>query len=301
VDLTKRLARRPTPLLGLVLAICLGVPSSGRAASVVLFTAASQDSGNNFFASVYGPGVPNNNGNIPLISTGVTLRSGGQPVDPTLGVALSGQPNTIGPLGGIPYGPNGFGGNDGGTTGFVNSSFTLTAAGTFQLLFEVAGDPKKPVASSLAVDNVRLNGTVLFGFESGLPAGFTSTGTTGTSPAVPGLSPTEGTRFAYLDSTGLATPIFDTSINHPPSASRLLSTVFTGRVGDVLTLDLAFQTNDGGPAPDDAYGIAELINAPTTVPEPASLTLLASALTCLAFTAWLRRGPSLGSHRSHTP
>ena len=51
------------------------------------------------------------------------------------------------------------------------------------------------------------------------------------------------------------------------SASRLYSATFTANAGDVLSLDVAFLTNDGSPYAD--YGIVAL----ESVPEPSSLIL----------------------------
>ena len=85
-------------------------------------------------------------------------------------------------------------------------------SGLYRLIWEVAGaDPK--IGSALAIDNVRVNGNLLFGFEGGIPGGFESLGTVGTSGSVPvsdpvggtnppAFSPTEGSLFAYMDISG---------------------------------------------------------------------------------------------------
>jgi hypothetical protein len=55
----------------------------------------------------------------------------------------------------------------------------------------------------------------------------------------------------------------------------------------VLSLDLAFLTNDQDPFDD--YAIAVLQPAATAVLEPRSLILFATALLALAGTLWLHR------------
>ena len=61
--------------------------------------------------------------------------------------------------------------------------YTVPTAGQYELTWEVAGADYK-VGSALAFDNVRVNGNLLFGFESGIPGGFTPLGSVGTSGAL---------------------------------------------------------------------------------------------------------------------
>jgi hypothetical protein len=151
----------------------------------------------------------------------------------------------------------------------------------------VANTLDSSLQSALATDNVLLNGNPLFHFQAGglgvLPTGLTGAGTYGTSGAITGLSPSGGdSAFAWIDTTGNQTPIFDTV--DATSASQLFSTTFTVKAGDVLSLDAAFMTNDGGPFDD--YGIVAL----QSVPEPTSLVLLAlSTAVGLAVYAVRRR------------
>ena len=167
--------------------------------------------------------------------------------------------------------------------------FTVTASGLYRLIWEVAGaDPK--IGSALTIDNVRVNGSLLFGFEAGIPGGFDALGTVGTSGSVTvttadgspaGLQPDRGDQFAYLDITkNGVTPIFDTVDGFV--ASRLYSTVFTLNAGDTLTMDLAFLTNEGDPFYD--YGIAALVS----VPEPSSLVASIVALVARGAIAGLK-------------
>ena len=68
---------------------------------------------------------------------------------------------------------------------------------------------------------MQINGNLLFGFESGIPSGFTALGSVGTSGALPvtdpygnslpSFSPTEGNSFGYMDLYGTVTPIFDSN------------------------------------------------------------------------------------------
>ncbi len=240
----------------LFLFICL----VGRArADVVLYTASTDASG---FGSGNAVSVPNiNNPYIPSIDPSVT-------VTPNPGL-LDG--NTVGPLNGITYGPFGYGLNTGGTTGFVNVSYTIATSGMYQLIWEVASTTASPGDSALATDNVQLNGASLFNFQAGgpgvLPTGLMGAGTYGTSGAIPDLTPSgTDTAFAWIDTTGGLTPMYDTVDGN--SASRLMSTTFSATSGDTLSLDAAFLTNDGGPFDD--YGIVVLV----AVPEPSSLSLL---------------------------
>jgi hypothetical protein len=239
-------------------------------ADAILFTATTDNTGGAFPVSV--PGT--NNVNLPPIDPGVTLTP-----NPAF---LDG--NVTGPLNGVIYGPVGFDGNGGGNTGWVESDYTVAATGRYRLVWEVAGaDPK--IGSALTVDNVRVNGSLLYGFEGGIPGSFLSLGSVGTSGAVPvttatggslpDFSPTEGSAFAYLDiKHNTVSPIFDTVDGFV--ASRLYSDVFMLSGGDTLSMSLAFLTNDGAPFYD--YGIAALIS----IPEPSTLTISAIALAALA-------------------
>jgi hypothetical protein len=264
--------------LGVLAAVmAAGTPA---AADTILFTASTDNTGGAFPVSV--PGT--NNPNIPMIDPGVTLNP-----NPAL---LNGF--QTGPLNGVLYGPFGFGANGGGNTNWVSSSFTVTATGKYQLIWEVAGaDPK--IGSALAFDNVRVNGSLLYGFESGIPGGFTALGTVGTSGALPvsdpvggtsppPFAPTEGNSFGFMDVTGGIKPVYDQV--DPYLGSRLLSSTFDLSAGDRLTMDLAFLTNEGDPFHD--YGIAAL----RFVPEPSSLLLglLAIVPIALAVRSGIRAG-----------
>jgi hypothetical protein len=258
--------------LWLALVASFGLVEAGRgSADTILFTASTDNTG-----GLNPVSVPNaNNPFIPSISPGVTLTPNPALLDS----------NLVGPLNGILYGPFGFGGNEGGTTGFVHVSFTLPAlpagATGFRLVWEVSDVIDHSRVSALAIDNVRLGNTLLFGFDSGIPAGFTALGTVGTSGPITGLSPTQGTAFAFLDTTGNIPPIYDTVDG--TFGSRLFSSGFSATAGTVLSLDVAFLTNDGGPFHD--YGIVAL----QAIPEPASVRLLASGVACLAGFAYRRR------------
>jgi hypothetical protein len=256
------------------LAPCLG--------DVILFTASTDNTGGANPVSV--PGT--NNPNIPTISAGVTVTP-----NPAL---LDG--NITGPLNGISYGPFGFGANGGGNTGWVNISYTAVDSGLVRLVWEVAGADAK-IGSALLTDNVRIDGNLQYGFESGLPAGSTALGTVGTSGALnvtdssnnplPPFNPTEGSKFAWLDISGGVTPIYDTV--DPYTGSQLFSAAFQLNAGSTLTLDAAFLTNEGDPFHD--YGIVTL----QVVPEAPGLTLALIGMTvgagCAGLTGWWTRKP----------
>jgi hypothetical protein len=255
------------------------------AGDVVLFTASTDYSGGTNPISV--PNDPvNQNPYIPSISPSVTVSP-----DPAL---LDGS--TAGPLNGITYGPLAYNGNTGGTTGFVNVSYTFASTGVFQLVWEVSNVTGSSGQSALATDNVLLDGAPLFNFLAGglgvLPTGLTGAGTYGTSGAISGLSPSGGdAAFAWIDSTGNQTPVFDTVDGK--SASQLYSTTFTAAAGEVISLDAAFLTNDG--APYDDYGIVAIDSVPTSssVPLPSALAQVAVSIAILW--GWRnRRSFSLG-------
>lgn len=254
---------------GLLIALIAGSGlSSGtaHAATIVLFTADTDNTG-----GTNPIGVPaNNNPNIPSISSGVTLNPG---------TALFNGEAT-GPLNGITYGPGAFSGNTGGTTGFVNSSYTFSTGGTYNLVWEVANVRDTAFSSALGIDNVTLNGSSLYDFESGISSDFTVLGTAGTSGAVSNLAPTEGSSFAFLDTTGNYRPIYDTV--NGTNGSRLISSAFSVNAGDVLSLDIAFLSNDGASFPD--YGIATVTNDP--IPDPTLVPEPSHALTPLALGAF---------------
>ncbi len=107
-----------------------GATLDAYAGDIILFTASTDYTLNNPSGGYSFPNDPTNqNPNLPAISNGVTL-------SPTLG----GLSNTlVGPLpDGTTYGPAGFIPNAGGTTGWVTTSYTFGASGTFQIIWEVA-------------------------------------------------------------------------------------------------------------------------------------------------------------------
>ncbi len=261
-----RLGRSLVPLL--IPLIWLGAESPARA-SIILYTASTDNTGGVAPQSV--PSV--NNMNLPPIDPGVTINP-----NPAF---LDG--NTVGPINGITYGPFGFVGNTGGTTGFVSVSYTIAVSGLYQLTWEVGDAIDHSRVSALAIDNVQLGGALLYGFESGIPAGFASLGSVGTSTAVLDLAPTQGSSFAYLDTTGNSPVIYDTVDG--TEGSQLISSPFAATAGQILSLDMAFLTNDGGPFDD--YGIAVL---DVVVPEPSALAMaLIAAVTGVAVQLWRRR------------
>ncbi len=164
----------------------------------------------------------------------------------------------------------------------MNVSYVIPVSGLYQLIWEVGNAIDNTRTSALAIDNVKLDSTLLYGFESGIPAGFAGLGSVGTSGAVTDLSPTEGNSFAYLDTTGNSPVIFNTVDG--TFGSQLFSSPFAVTAGQTLSMDIAFLTNDGGPLDD--YGIAAL----SVVPEPNTLTIsLIGMVTGLALHHWRRR------------
>jgi hypothetical protein len=240
------------------------------AGDIILFTASTDFTGNVPSGGFSFPNDPSNqNPNLPAISSGVTLSR-----------ASGGLSNTtVGPLpDGTIYGPFGFNQNAGGTTGFITTSYTFAAGGAFRLVWEVAEVLFAQGGDALATDNIMLNGAKIAQFQpgGGLPLGYTGLGSFGTSAGVPGL-PTSGgdPGFGWMDvqpnvSTGVSS-LFDTS-GDVFSASRLMSATINVNAGDVLSLDVAFMTNDGSPFND--YGAVAL----ESVPEPTSLLLAAVGL-----------------------
>jgi hypothetical protein len=247
-------------------------------ADIVLFTASVGDPNNPFSPSV--PGT--NNPNIPTIDPAVTLTPSSALLDG----------NITGPLNNVTYGPFGFGGGPGGNTGWVTIKDTVSVTGRYQLIWEVAGaDPK--IGSALVIDNVKINGNLLFGFESGIPGGFSPLGTVGTSGPLtvtdafgnplPNFDPTEGSNFAFLDISSKITPIYDT-VDPLYFGSRLYSSLFNLSAGDTLTMDMAFMTNEGTiDFPD--YGIATL----NSVPEPSGFFIASITIAMLGAAGLIRR------------
>jgi hypothetical protein len=241
------------------------------AGSTILFTASTDYTGgtpnpDGSFGYAYPNNPVNQNPYIPAISAGVTLTPASGGFDG----------NLVGPLpDGSTYGPFGFNGNAGGSTGWVTTSYVLPTTGTYQLLWEVANIINCAGANALATDNIAVNGRPIFTFSNGgvgaLPSGFSGLGNYGTSGAVPDLPPSgTSSAFAYMDvqpppSTTNVAPIFDTVDGY--SASRIYSATFRANAGDKLTLDVAFLTSDGSPYGD--YGIVAL----QSVPEPPSVVM----------------------------
>lgn len=275
----------------LLVALCAAWAAPARALpqSVILFTA---DTANDLDPGGTTLGVPadSNGGHLPAISAGVTLSVGGIPV-----VEAPLQGDIVGPLNDNTYGPVGFLGEVAGSTGWVTTSFTFAQSGRGRLFWEVANVLDFSFDSVLGIDNVLLTNTLgdtvfHFGFESGLPAGFRSRGVAATSPAVPGLAPTEGNLFAFLDTivpmAGPTAPRFDT--DDGVHAAQLMSPFMFFNAGDTLSMDLVFVTSDGGSEFHDYAVVA-------VVPEPGSLVLLMSGLLGLGCARRGRRRQHAGA------
>jgi PEP-CTERM motif len=257
-----------------VLLLLHGSGRGGTTSPIVLFTASTDYTGNVPAGGYSFPDDPTQqNPNLPTISSGVMLSQ------PYGGLSNT----TVGPLpDGTTYGPSGFNQNAGGTTGWVTTSYTFTAAGQYQLVWEVANVFGTQGGDALATDNITLNGNKIVQFQPGgtLPAGYTGLGSYGTSAGVAGL-PTSGgdPAFAWMDvqptsSTGVS-PIFDTS-GEVYSVSRMYSATISVQKNDTLNIDVAFITGSGSPYND--YAAVALLS----VPEPSSLVLAAMALVGVA-------------------
>ena len=240
-------------------------------AGAVLFTAGADTSGMTNPVSI----PPSSNPHIPLISPGVTLA-------PTAPIPLDGV--TTGPLNGITYGPGAFSGSTGGTTGFINVSYTIGSGDLLQPFFvEVANVGDTAFQSGLALDNIEINGALIEGFESGVPAaGWTFNGFNMISGGVTNLTPTEGSSFLFMDTTATGSAaIFDT-VDGTNAAN--LSTNLGLMLGDTLSFDIAFLTTDGTSTFHD-YGLAA-IGVPGVigvVSEPAMLALFGLGLAGFGF------------------
>ena len=253
------------PFVVATVLLLAGTTLGAYAGDIILFTASTDYTGNTPTGGYSFPNDPmNQNPNLPAISNGVMLSQNS-----------GGLSNTVvGPLpDGTTYGPAGFIPNAGGTTGWVTTSYTFLASGTYQIIWEVAEVFGAQGGDALATDSIKLNGSEVVQFQPGgmLPSGYSGAGSYGTSAGVPGL-PTSGgdPGFAWMDvqpnvSTGISA-IFDTS-GDVYSASQLFSATINVNQGDMLSLDVAFMTNDGTPFND--YGVVAL----QSVPEPSSLVL----------------------------
>jgi hypothetical protein len=86
---------------------------------------------------------------------------------------------------------------------------------------------------------------VLEGFESGLmPSGWVLEGSGGVSGAVPGLAPTEGSHFAFINNNGGVSTVF-TGVSGATTGSVLTTATFVLGDGETVTAGLNFVTNDG--------------------------------------------------------
>lgn len=147
------------------LAALASVHVAGRDATAdltVLFTASTDDTGgvpnaDGSYGAAYPNDPVNQNPYIPAISAGVTLSQASGGFDG----------NFVGPLpDGSTYGPFGFNGNAGGSTGWVTTSYVLPTSGTYQLIWEVANTINCAGSDALVTDNIAINGSSIFSFSN---------------------------------------------------------------------------------------------------------------------------------------
>jgi hypothetical protein len=91
------------------------------------------------------PQIVPSSGNAGGVSAGVTL----SPSTAFMDGILTG-PDPFGQS----YGPGKFGGGNGGSTGWVNSSFVIPSTGAYQFEFVVSNEGDEGVSSGLAIDNI---------------------------------------------------------------------------------------------------------------------------------------------------
>lgn len=98
-------------------------------------------------------------------------------------------------------------------------------------------------------------------FSSGLPAGWTGSGTFGTATAngVVSLAPGGGSQYGYVSTVGGVTGVSPFALSGNRTGSVLRSSVFSADAGDALDFDFNFVTSDGAGFSD--YGWARLLNA----------------------------------------
>ncbi len=98
-------------------------------------------------------------------------------------------------------------------------------------------------------------------FSSGVPAGWTGSGTFGTSAAngVVSLAPGGGSQYGYVSTEGGVSGVSPFALSGNRTGSVLRSSVFSADAGDSLDFDFNFVTSDGAGFSD--YGWARLLNA----------------------------------------
>ena len=90
---------------------------------------------------------------------------------------------------------------------------------------------------------------VIEGFEAGIPAGWTLTGTGGTSGAAPNVAPTEGASFGYIDTRSF----LPTTVYGGTQGTTLESSAYSLASGSEVSLDYNFLTVDYNPFRDFAF------------------------------------------------
>ena len=98
-------------------------------------------------------------------------------------------------------------------------------------------------------------------FSSGLPAGWTGSGTFGTATAngVVSLAPGGGSQYGYVSTVGGVTGVSPFGLSGNTTGSVLRSSVFSADAGDALDFNFNFVTSDGAGYSD--YAWARLLNA----------------------------------------
>jgi hypothetical protein len=101
-------------------------------------------------------------------------------------------------------------------------------------------------------------------FSSGLPAGWTGSGTYGTSAAngVVTLAPGGGSQYGFVSTDGGVTGVSPFDLSGNTTGSVLRSTIFSAQAGDALDFNFNYVTSDGAGYSD--YGWARLLNTDLT-------------------------------------
>jgi VCBS repeat-containing protein len=141
---------------------------------------------------------------------------------------------------------------DYGTTGWQTFTFTATEAGEYSFGVGVSNVNDSSLNSHLLVDNLQVNGVTISSFETGF-TGWTTLGSVGVQGTHDGVTPTDGSQMAYLDSASQSAAALEAFLGLTPGRLARIAEA-AGQQGEEVTVPISM-TLGAGESAEDSYVI----------------------------------------------